>query len=418
MKKYNETIKAFIVMFVTVLVFVGAMIGLNQFTGPLIEANKAGAALGALTEVLPEGKDFEDITSTLDFGGETVITKFYKEKNGNGFVFEGEKAGYSKVVSATVGVSADGKITGVKFNPNGDIDVSENTINSFVGKDSALSGVEITADVTISSNTLKDIVAAGMNILISNNLITAGVKGPEQILTELIPNVHSGLASGSTLKCDTLEGTGNVKIAYKGKNDSGFALIMTKGEDYFLAIVNNFGVCKVYDVEGADLTSENVDLQEEALTFTSNKVAACETTLTNKLNRIYKDSNLEYTTLSIDAFNTVVAGVEFEMDGNKYYAFYSKSFGYEMMNVYYVLDAEGKIVKMTADAYVFEEDYFFALQQAGGVPENYADGFVGLNSETFDGSQALISAATLSSNAMKTSTYDIFAAYEAIKGGE
>ena len=41
----------------------------------------------------------------------------------------------------------------------------------------------------------------------------------------------------------------------------------------------------------------------------------------------------------------------------------------------------------------------------------------GLTSETFDGSQAIISSATKSSNAVSQAINDAFAAYEAIKNG-
>ena len=45
-------------------------------------------------------------------------------------------------------------------------------------------------------------------------------------------------------------------------------------------------------------------------------------------------------------------------------------------------------------------------------------GFVGLTGETFNGDAAIIATATMTSNAMKESTNDAFAAFNSIKGGE
>ena len=121
-----------------------------------------------------------------------------------------------------------------------------------------------------------------------------------------------------------------------------------------------------------------------------------------------------FNTLTVDAYNTVVSALSFELEGATYYAFYSKSFGYEVMDVYYILDSEGKIVKMSAQTFIFDEEYFFAF---AGLPSGYISGFNGLTSETFNGEQAIIATATLSSNGMKQATYDIFAAYKATQNG-
>ena len=47
----------------------------------------------------------------------------------------------------------------------------------------------------------------------------------------------------------------------------------------------------------------------------------------------------------------------------------------------------------------------------------FDSGLGGLTNETFDGSQTLISGATMTSNSMAQSLKDAFAAYEALKNG-
>ena len=54
---------------------------INMVTGPIIEAQRAAAANGALIEVMPEGGNFEEIDiSTL--GLPEAITNAYKETSG------------------------------------------------------------------------------------------------------------------------------------------------------------------------------------------------------------------------------------------------------------------------------------------------------------------------------------------------
>lgn len=420
MQNKKELFKGLLIMFITVLVFGAAMFGLNFHTGPLIEAGK----LGFLKEALPEGTGFELIydandpsTSSLTNVAEEVVV-VYKETSGKGYVFRVTASSqYSTKgpMELTVGVTADGKIAGLICDEYKESQPLKSTfLPSFIGKDSALAEVEVTGGTTYSSKAIKASVENAMNCLIANGLITEGVKSPEQILTELIPSVHSGLATiDGTLKAEKSAGTGNIVTIYEAENGSGYAYIMSKGDAYYLAVTNNLGACKVYDVEGNDVTSANADLAQEALTHTANNGASYLQTLTTKVNSMMAGAT-NITSVEVDAFNTVVSAVSFEFEEATYYAFYSKSYGYKIMDVYYVLDTEGKIVKMTADTFIFDEEYFYGF---GGMPNGYQAGFNGLTSETFDGSQAIIATATLSSNGMKQATYHIFETYKATQEG-
>ena len=48
----------------------------------------------------------------------------------------------------------------------------------------------------------------------------------------------------------------------------------------------------------------------------------------------------------------------------------------------------------------------------------YKEGFVGITGDTWTGDEAVIATATMTSNAVKQSTEDAFAAFNSIKGGE
>jgi hypothetical protein len=70
---------------------------------------------------------------------------------------------------------------------------------------------------------------------------------------------------------------------------------------------------------------------------------------------------------------------------------------------------------MDAKQFIFEEEYFAAF---GGMNVGeYKAGFEGQTSESWTGDAAVIATATMTSNAMKQSTEDAFAAFNAIKGG-
>ena len=69
---------------------------------------------------------------------------------------------------------------------------------------------------------------------------------------------------------------------------------------------------------------------------------------------------------------------------------------------------------MNADELIFHAEYFSSYTLE---PSSYKAGFKGLTSDSWTGEQAVISGATMTSDAVKTSTNDIFAAYDILKGG-
>lgn len=417
--KMNDIVKSVAMILAIVVVFSGAMFALNLHTGPMIEANNKGAEFAPLLAVMPEGASFDGealITDSLTGLPESVIA-VYKEANGLGFAVKCKASSqYSKTpMEITIGITSDGKICGLQLDGYTDSidfrDKDASYMDSFIGKDSALADVNLVAGCTFSSTAFKNAVSDGLSALIANSLIAEGVKSPAQILTELIPTVHAGLASGGALKCDPVEGSGNIQNGYKGTNGSGFAYIMTKGEESYLAVTNILGGCKIYNVEGADVTADQADLVTEALAHTAANGKSFTDAAKAKFEKMMPGAT-DMKPVTVNEFNTVVAATEFTVEGAKYYGFYSKSFGFHLMDVYIVIDANGAIAKVDANQFIFEEEYFSAF---GGMDVNsYRDGFKGLTSETFDGSQAIIATATMTSNAMKQSTNDAFAAFKAL----
>ena len=126
--------------------------------------------------VLPGSKGFEDITSTLVIDSTNGVTAVYEETSGKGYVFVSTTTGFSQMVTVTVGVDLNGVITGIQVDMDSrDYAVNENTINSYIGKDSTLSGVEITTGATVSSNAVKRAVLNGFDALAVNGLFQADI---------------------------------------------------------------------------------------------------------------------------------------------------------------------------------------------------------------------------------------------------
>lgn len=421
----KNILKSITLVLVSILVFTGLIFALNLLTGPIIEKNNSGKELAGLKVVLPEGNNFEAIYDAANPGASELkdvpatVTNIYKETDGKGYVFKcSTTSNYSKSpLTFTMGVTSEGIITGVTIDTYAETQDFKDYPNRFIGQNSTLADVGVYANVTYSSVAFKNAVLDGFNALIVNNLMKEAEKSPEQILKEFIWQKHSGLASGEVLKTTDATATGNIVSAMKGENGSGFALVMKEGDNFFLAVTNNMNGCLVYDVEGKDVTSEHEALKTEALTYQKANQTNYQAALEKKITNVLMKGAEGFTALDVNSFNTVVAAVTFTFEGANYYGFYARSFGFQQMDVFYVLDENGAIVNMTAETFIFDEEYFMAFDKDNWNVTEYRNGFVGLTGETFDGSQALIATATLSSNAMKTATNDIFACFKAVKGG-
>ena len=417
--KRNELLRAVIIMACIVAITVGAAIGLNFLTGPKIEEKRAAAAAGALAEVLPEGTGFEDITSTLTIDAASGVTEVHAAGNGAGYVFVASAQGFSQPVTVTVGVTADGKIAGIKVVVGGtDWPVDASVQASYVGQDSTLAGV-IKGGATYSEKGVKDAVVAGLTVLAANGKMQAAEKSTEQVFEEELAKnvVVSGFVKGAELTV-----SGNIYAAYKLENETGVVCYVNKGEAKLLAVANVNGVVNVYapvllDEATQTYTLENVtEANGDVVTEVSAFAVAAEVTpsvekLTNKVTTLYEGAT-EVTALTVSTFGTVSAAVSFQLEGNTYYAYHLKpinGFEGDVMDVYVILDSEGKIVKTEAVTYFYGHTEYFMVatnfDKAG-----YEAGLNGLDSVVDEKVQ--ITGATHTQNAMKQALADAFAAFQ------
>ncbi len=413
-----KLVKTLSILLVIVIIFGSAMFALDLYTGPIIDANNAGAANDRLNAAMPGGTGYEDITATLS-DLPASVTEVYRETSGLGYVIiSSGTTDYSTLpLVVAVGVDLEGKICGVNIDSYGDAagnnwntKLTQDYLATYIGQDSTLADVTLIAGVTYSSTAFKNAVADAMGVLIANDMIAAGVKSDLQILTELVPTVAPGF-----VKPAEVTASGNIQLALKAENGAGFAYVMGEGDASFLAVVNATGACKIYDVEGTDVTAAHEALATEAKAHASANQTDYLAALTTKIGRVMADAT-DITALELDTFSSIVSAVSFKVGDATYYGFYSRSYGFHQMDVFVIIDENGAIAKLDATQFIFEKEYFMGF---GGMNETeYKNGFVGITSDTWTGEEAIIATATMTSNAVKQSTTDAFAAFDSVKGGE
>ena len=436
--KISEILKTAAIIVVILLVFGFAAFGLNSYTQPLIDSHNAGAELAPLLEVMTNGAKFgadaliydseNAFASTLTGVPESVL-KIYKEANGLGYVVRCQATSkYSKApMIITVGVDAQGKICGIQINEyNDSLEPEYNItikapgyITSFIGKDSALADVGLVAGSTFSSSAFKGAVEEAMGVLISNNLIAAGVKSDDQIISELITELHTGIAPEGIIKGTEIAASGNIVKGWKSLNNSGSAYMMSKDGASYLALVNTAGHAAIYDLEGNDVTSSHADLVTEAVAASGidYKIGGA---LKNKIKNFNKDFSTEATDsaelLTFTTFNTVSTVAKFTVNGEVVYLVQSKplTYGDNAMTIYTFLDANGAIIKQDVSSLIYDH------YSVNGYNSNkdqafieWLDKYTGKTEGTL-GDDLLIAGVTLSSTAVKNATADAFAAFNSV----
>ena len=381
--------------------------GINMVTGPIIEAQRAAAANGALLEVMPDGTNFEELDITT-LGLPEAVTNAYKETNGKGYVFRVVSTGYKSGMVIMIGINAEGQITGSKCLETQDTFGKEPLIdNSYNGQTLGDFAPNMIAGATMTSNGYRDAVS---NALQSFTLASGGKLDPAIALEAKIAELAPGFVNPAAI-----DATGSFKKILKASNDAGFAYIYSDGETGYIVLVNATGGSVVYDGEGNNVTEAQSALAEEAEAHAAANQKSYADDLTTKITRLFADAS-DIAPIEANTFGTIVSAMTFKSNGADYYGFYSRSMGFHQMDVYIIIDENGAIAKVDAKQFIFEEEYFSAF---GGMdPASYKAGFEGLTSDTWTGDAAVIATATMTSNAMKQSTEDAFAAFDSIKGGE
>lgn len=429
MENKKEFSKSALALVAIVLVAVLLLTGLNFITAPLIAENGSAAAFAPLYAVMPDAAGFDQLYDAADPGSSALanipasVQSIYGETGGMGYVLRlSTSEGYTKQpIEFTLAIDAEGKISGVELTAYPETkDMGKETYpQTYLGQDSTLANVSLVAGVTYSSSAFKNAVADSFAALIDNGLIGAGVKGDEQILVEMLAEVYPGIVSPTGTpqyeEQEIAEGQYSyITKSLKALNDSGFALIMKNGDATYMAVCNAFGSVKIVDVDGNEVSDDA--MAAEAKAYAEANIVSHSDGDLNKVKLLVPDAS-DVTPISLEGvYNSVTCAYKAEGVG---YVFVSRSYGYsnEPMVIYYVIDDNGAIVTMTADELILFKEYFTSYQLD---ESSYKAGFAGLTGDSFTGDEALISGATVSSDAVRVATEDAFAAFAAVNenGGE
>ncbi|MDO4500974.1 MAG: FMN-binding protein [Erysipelotrichaceae bacterium] len=391
------------------VVFAGILFGVNAFTAPIIANNEAGAALGPLKEVMPDASGFETIYDVNDLENSTIsdvpttVKQIYAETSGLGYIVRlSTTEGYThEAMEFTVAIDTEGKISNVLLTAYPETkDFGADYPSTYIGQDSALADVQLVAGVTFSSSAFKNAVNDGFETLVANDVIKAGVKSNDQLLTELIPSVATGLVNESGVLQAEEIAVDFADKAYVALNGSNVAYIM--GDK--MTIVNNTGVATTYDVEGNVVEAD----ASKCLADAANHLAGASKKDNKKA---AKELGETYNTLTLNTHNSVTAA--FEANGTYFFIVKPYHFNNEPVGYYYTVNADGSIAKMSADELILEADFFtaYTLDEAA-----YKEGFVGVTADTYSDDLALIAGASFSSSAGRVATRDVFEAYASLKG--
>ena len=418
--KKNEFSKSAVILVVLFAIFSALMIGVNGFTAPIIESNSAAQEYAPLLSVMPEAQNFEPLYLAADSTSSTLVDVpdtvqgIYRETSGLGYVLRmSTTKGYTgDPIELTMAVDAEGKISGIELNAYPETkDFGADYPGTYLGQDSTLADVSLVAGCTYSSVAFKNAVADAFAVLVANNLSAEGVKDASQILMELLPTVYSGIANKSgVLQYEEVAFQGTyAQTSMKALNGSGFAYIMQDGSNAALVICNAKGNCRVFDAEGNDVTDDGTyaAMKDEAMAHTAANIVSNTDADMKRFQAMMADATEIVPVTLENVFSTVSEAFRITVGEEIYFGISARSYGYSNMpmTVYIVVDSTGAIVSMTADELILFKEYFdaYTLDEP-----SYKAGFQGLTADTWTGEQALISGATMSSDAVATATTDIF----------
>ncbi len=396
-----------------------AVRGVNAWTAPIVAENERlaeEARLAAEKEKLGDSVllfDRDDpAASTLEVSAETV-RKIYRDETKQVYTLSlSTNQGYTKDVpiELTLVIDFEGRVVSLSVDGSGETkELSPEFLPGFEGQDSTLAGVELVAGVTFSSSAIKNAVNDGFNALIDNGLFAAAEKSDDQLLQELVPLVYPGIVN----KAGVIQGeelSESVGAGVKAANDSG-CLWYLDGERKLLAVCTGLGGLRVYDPAGEDVTaSADPALAEQLRELSLARLKDLSGAQSKALAKLLPEGAEPVAAEIPGLANCVVGAWTAETEEGTLYAFAARPYGYanEPMEIYLALDENGAIYGIRVSELILHSEYFsnYTLEE-----KTYKEGFLGLTADSYGGEQALISGATMSSEAMDTAVRDVFEAF-------
>ena len=408
----NKSVKSIILPVIVVILAFVILFLVNLWTYPLIVESRMQGEVGPAMDVMPNAKGFEELQ--LDNIPSTVMT-VYKETSGQGYVVKvSTKAGFTKeAIVFYVAIDGENKVQKINVTEYPETrDVGDGYVDTFIGSDSTLSTVDLVAGVTYSSSAIKNGVADAFKALSDNGLIVAAKKEPKQLYEELMPVVFGTAVNpaGMMSQEDFTSKVGGVVRAQKATNEGAVAYWYAEGEENY-AVITNGRIAKVYDLEGNEVSSLSSSVLSSLMDEAKTLVKDNSSSDGKRFKKYVPDSKV--TEIDVPLFNNVTTAFECVNENGTYYGFGVRPYAFdnEALTMYISIDDKGAIYSFNCSALYVDPEYFTHSE-----PENYTGGLVGVT-DSWSGEEALITGATLTSEAVRDAINDVFDSFKAIKGG-
>lgn len=409
----REACKSIAVLTGICLVVAVLLAAVNYVTAPIIEESAASGAQASLYAALPNAAGFEEESLTGE--APETVTGVFRDTGGSGYaVTLSTSSSYSATpMTFTVGIGTDGKITGVEMTNYAESKDFGDYPSTYVGQDSALSGVDVFAGATYSSQAFRGAVEDAFSVLIALGGVEQGNKTEEQIIEELKVQLLPGaLNRAGTPKLEEYAVSGDgIKQALRAANDTGYLYVLEEEGETLIVAVSTTGGGVCMNLEGKDVTTEYEtlvsrvqELSDTDAIYEKNQTAAA---------RALSDGAV-LTPVSVSGqFGTVSGIYAVSGGGDAAYAMVCTPYGYRTpLKLVFVLDSSGKTIGFrSAGELIQESDYYtnYTLDESA-----YAAGLIGLAGDTASEDATLISGATMTGDGVWAALQDVFAAYEAL----
>lgn len=408
----NKSLKSIILPVIVVVLAFIVLYCVNLWTYPTIVQARMQGEVGPAMDVMPNAKGFTELN--LDNVPSTVET-VYEETSGQGYVVKvSTKAGFTKeAIVFYIAIDKDNKVQKINVTAYPETrEVGEGYVDTFIGSDSTLSTVELVAGVTYSSSAIKNGVADAFKALSDNGLIVAAKKEPKQLYEELMPVVFGTAVNpaGMMSQEDFTSKVGGVVRAQKATNEGAVAYWYAEGEENY-AVITNGRIAKVYDLEGNEVSSLSSSVLSSLMDEAKTLVKDNSSSDGKRFKKYVPDSKV--TEIDVPLFNNVTTAFECVNENGTYYGFGVRPYAFdnEALTMYISIDDKGAIYSFNCSALYVDPEYFTHSE-----PENYTGGLVGVT-DSWSGEEALITGATLTSEAVRDAINDVFDSFKAIKGG-
>ena len=383
----------------------------NMFTAPVIEANQIASANKALLEVLPSGKNFEELTLTSDYP--SVVTKGWRADGG--YVFQMEVKGYASGLVIMCGVDSEGKIAGVKHISSNETFGAETQLNiDYTAKADTLETLEKLPSSSASgapetTRAYHEAVKAALQSAILAGGGDVDTRSPEEILQD---NCNLALnAENKAFKrwfaTEILVGVKNVYVS-----DDGVAILVADkfiGVDSTGAIVNSVAADGTVEAPSAE-DAAVVEAAYALYSTTSLTEVAVPEGASKRVKKIEVTATGNYV-MYMEAAGNGINGEEWSHPSGEYIEF--------MVSI----SPDGKIIDVKT-TYQSESDGWGAYCETDEYTEQFKgalDGDIVItpeHSSKDSNDLGVISGSTITSNGYQKALKQAFAAFELLTSEE